>query len=228
MFRPSGTIEPLDELNTGTFRAPGDESFCEDSLHVFDADTGTDWHDYSDHEGVTVTSECDKQPCPNRYNNQIRLWVPRRHWREDDLSTHVPRPQTLLPEERWVEHNQHPESESPRPEFTAFLAALTESAANTPQVPTLELPEAGPSTAAPPLRVGQSRPQTYLQTPAAPVQTVPKANPTPASVPAPPPQESVLRDQIDVRHVDQPHAPPPTQADLPALTQLAPPPHRLH
>lgn len=114
------------------------------------------------------------------------------------------------------------------PEFTAFLAALTTSAANTPRVPTLELPEAGPSTAAPPLCVGRSRPRTRPQTSAAPVQAVPEADSTPASIPAPPSQKPLLCNQIDIRHINQPDAPLPTQADLPAPTQPAPPPHRLH
>lgn len=134
------------------------------------------------------------------------------------MSTHVIRKQILATEECWPEHNQHPRSNFPKPEFTAFLTALTASAPNTPRVPILKLTKAGPSTAAPSLRVRRSSwPHTRLQTLAAPFQAIPKANPTSTPVPALAFQQSLLQDQVDVRHVNQPTAPPPTQADVPAL-----------
>lgn len=135
-----------------------------------------------------MKTECDEQPCPHRYNNKPRLWILQCFWKEDDPTTHVMQEQVLATEECWPKHNQHLTSNSPKPEFTAFFAALTASATNTPQVPTLELSEAGPSTAAPPLHVGRSsRLHTCSQTSTVPVQTVPKANPTPTSILAPTP-----------------------------------------
>lgn len=71
----------------------------------------------------------------------------------------------LATEEYWPEHNQHLILDSLKPEFTAFLAALTALAMNIPRVPTLELLEPGPSTAAPSLHVEQcSQPHTHPQT----------------------------------------------------------------
>lgn len=113
---------------------------------------------------------------------------------------------TLLPEERWIKHNQHPDSESPQSEFTAFLSTL----ANTPRLLTLVFPKAGPSTSIQQLRIGRSSwLHMRLQTPAAPFQAVPEADSTPTFIPMPTPQELLLRDQINVRYINEPAALPP-------------------
>lgn len=112
-FHNQSRYSGLGSSRYGRLGSPGDDSDCENSLHIFDADAGTDWHDYADHQGVTVTAEYDEQLCPHRYNNKVRLWVPKQALRKDDPSTYVARARTLLPEERWIEHNQYPDSESP-------------------------------------------------------------------------------------------------------------------
>lgn len=55
-----------------------------------------------------------------------------------------------------------------------------------------------------------------------------KANPASASIPTSAPPQPLLRDQVDVRYVNQPDAPPPTQAYIQAPTQQTPPPPHIH